>query len=556
MDQHDSRIEQLQAELDACRKRIAELEATAPRQLAPPFAQQPLSRRLLWFEALASALTDAVLVFDAEGKAQSLNPAARTLLGFTRAEDWLGKSREDLLPFERPELWRDEIEPALNRGGVWQGSIFSVRPDGKRWHMYCTWFCLVSEDGTPWGHTLLCRSITGEIHSAVEHERLHAELAQRGEELRVFKTLADQALDGIALAGTDTVMYYANPAFQAMSGFGDRIIGMRTMDLADEQTRMRIVSELRPAIAAGGRWDGTVKLSRPDGEGWMAQTTIMAFMGDGPMPVRYAAIHRDVTEQLRQEEALRHSEARHRALLDAIPDLIVLVSTAGVFVDYKAESTADGPLSPETWIGRRLEEALPPGLAMQMRGALEDLSRTRQVQVLEYSLPFLESLRHYEGRLAACGDDHAVLITRDITQRKEAEQERLALQAQMMKAQEVALRQLATPVIPIADGVIAIPLIGAIDAVRADQILEALLHGIAANTVQIAILDITGVEVVDVQIAQSLLRAAQAARLLGAQVVLTGIGANVARTLVDLGAGMEGIVTRSTLKSGIAYALR
>ena len=66
MDQHDSRIEQLQAELDACRKRIAELEATAPRQLAPPFAQQPLSRRLLWFEALASTLTDAVLVFDAE----------------------------------------------------------------------------------------------------------------------------------------------------------------------------------------------------------------------------------------------------------------------------------------------------------------------------------------------------------------------------------------------------------------------------------------------------------------------------------------------------------
>jgi len=78
--------------------------------------------------------------------------------------------------------------------------------------------------------------------------------------------------------------------------------------------------------------------------------------------------------------------------------------------------------------------------------------------------------------------------------------------------------------------VIAIPLIGAIDSTRAQQILETLLDGITARGASVAILDITGVKVVDAQVANALIGAAQAARLLGAEVVLTGIGSEVAQT--------------------------
>jgi rsbT co-antagonist protein RsbR len=100
------------------------------------------------------------------------------------------------------------------------------------------------------------------------------------------------------------------------------------------------------------------------------------------------------------------------------------------------------------------------------------------------------------------------------------------------------------------------PLIGAVDSQRAQQVIETLLEGIARSGAVVAILDITGVPVVDTQVANALLRAAQAVKLLGAQILLTGIRPEVAQTLVGLGADLSGIVTCGSLQTGIAYATR
>jgi PAS domain S-box-containing protein len=557
VDQHGKNVEQLEAELRSCRQRIAELEQSAADRNAAPHSSEEAGRaELVLFEALARESTDAVMMFNVEGIAHYLNPAALSMLGAERSGDWLGKSRDIVMAFEDPEVWSGVIEPALSSAGVWRGSVFSLRGDGSRWLMHCTWLRLLTPEGGMLGTVALCRSMKSDPHASAEHEKLHAELDQKGEELRIFKTLADHALDGVSIAGTDSIIYYANPAIRAMTGFGDRTIGSRTLDFLDEETRLRLVAEVRPALLGKGRWEGTLRLCRPDGTAWMAQGTILALRDEHGMPIAYAVIYRDVTETLQREKALRESEARHRALLEAIPDLMFLITTDEVFVDYKAESDAQLYAPPEVFLGRKLQDVLPPDFLAQTRMAMAELSRTKKLQLMEYSLVVGESKQDYEGRLVACGDNHVLLITRNITARKQAEQDRLALHAQMLEAKEATLRELATPVIPIADGVIAMPLIGAIDPVRAEQILEALLHGIASQNVNIAILDITGVKLVDAEVARALLQTAQAARLLGAEVVLTGIRPHVARTLVELGADMGGIVTRSTLKSGITYALR
>jgi anti-anti-sigma factor len=99
------------------------------------------------------------------------------------------------------------------------------------------------------------------------------------------------------------------------------------------------------------------------------------------------------------------------------------------------------------------------------------------------------------------------------------------------------------------------PLIGTIDSQRAQQIMEALLEGTAQHQAELAILDITGVAVVDTQVAQALVSAAQAVRLLGAQVMLTGIQPQIAQTLVQLGVDLSGIQTEGSLQAGIAAAL-
>lgn len=141
----------------------------------------------------------------------------------------------------------------------------------------------------------------------------------------------------------------------------------------------------------------------------------------------------------------------------------------------------------------------------------------------------------------------------DISDQVRNQEERGELQ-QVIEAQAAALRELSTPLIPLANGVVAMPLIGSIDTARAQQVLEGLLTGVAEQHARVAILDITGVPIVDTQVANVLLQAAQAVRLLGAQVILTGIRPEVAQTLVGLGVDLRGIVTLSTLQSGITYA--
>ena len=100
------------------------------------------------------------------------------------------------------------------------------------------------------------------------------------------------------------------------------------------------------------------------------------------------------------------------------------------------------------------------------------------------------------------------------------------------------------------------PLVGAIDSRRVTQIMETLLTGVSTSRASTVILDITGVMIVDTQVANALVQASQAVGLLGAQVVLTGIRPEVAQTLVGLGVDLRGIITRSTLRDGINYALQ
>jgi rsbT co-antagonist protein RsbR len=160
--------------------------------------------------------------------------------------------------------------------------------------------------------------------------------------------------------------------------------------------------------------------------------------------------------------------------------------------------------------------------------------------------------------LGADGQPQYLLgISEDITERKQAEEalQKSALQEALIAAQAAALAELSTPCIPVSDTVLVLPLIGTIDDRRAQQLTETLLHELATRQAHVAIIDITGVTLVDTQVAQGLIRAAQAGQLLGAQVVLTGMRPEVAQTLVGLGVDLSGIVTRGTLQDGIAYGI-
>ncbi|HYF63105.1 MAG TPA: STAS domain-containing protein [Herpetosiphonaceae bacterium] len=208
-------------------------------------------------------------------------------------------------------------------------------------------------------------------------------------------------------------------------------------------------------------------------------------------------------------------------------------------------------------LGSRIREVLPH---------LPERVLAQYAEVLRTGIPFSSAEisdpradgTEGVGRIQAIrlAPDDLCVIVEDITDRKRAEQAQRQLMEQqdIIRSQQASLLELSTPLIPITDHVMVMPLIGAIDSRRAQQVLEALLHGITSARATAAILDITGVPVVDTQVANALIQAAQAVKLLGAQVVLTGIRPEVAQTLVGLGVDLTGITTMSNLQSGIAYA--
>jgi anti-anti-sigma regulatory factor len=134
-------------------------------------------------------------------------------------------------------------------------------------------------------------------------------------------------------------------------------------------------------------------------------------------------------------------------------------------------------------------------------------------------------------------------------------QERASLEAVLLQAQQTLLRELGTPIIPVADDILLMPLIGTIDETRAQRITEVMLSGIVSRGAETAILDLSGVPTVTTQIADALLGVTRAVRLVGAEVVITGMRPDMAKTLVEGGATLEGFTVRSTVQSGIAFAL-
>jgi PAS domain S-box-containing protein len=149
-----------------------------------------------------------------------------------------------------------------------------------------------------------------------------------------------------------------------------------------------------------------------------------------------------------------------------------------------------------------------------------------------------------------------VLVLTDVTARKLEAEARARLQEEVIRAQASALAERSSPLIPITDEVLVMPLIGTIDAERGDQILEAVLTGTRMRGARVTIIDVTGVPSIDTRAAAVLTGAARALRLLGVEAVLSGIGPDVAQALVALDVPLAGISTCGTLQAGIQYALQ
>ncbi|MDI1443825.1 PAS domain S-box protein [Polyangium sp. 6x1] len=268
-----------------------------------------------------------------------------------------------------------------------------------------------------------------------------------------------------------------------------------------------------------------------------------------------------IDKELRARVELLHRKTQiFEALIHNAPDGVGVASPDGTlrYVNPAFERL----LGRDDLVGRSVHETLAPQAETVHRGQVLTavLEQGSWSGVLPYQrgdgttfeaqvTAFL--VRDEQGRgIARCA------IVRDLTGSRRAEEERRRLAAEVIAAQRAALEELGTPLVPIAEGVLVMPLVGEIEPARAERMLGVLLEGIGRQNAKVVILDLTGVKEANTEAADALVRAAQAARLLGAEVVTTGTGPELARAFVENGVELGTIVTKGTLRDGVAYALR
>jgi len=222
-----------------------------------------------------------------------------------------------------------------------------------------------------------------------------------------------------------------------------------------------------------------------------------------------------------------------------------------------------------------LRTALQNGQAQDIQGRdwaevrrfLEDLSRNRAALGLTPSqtVTFVFSLKEAlfpqlqrdlakdPARLAAATWSVSTLLDRLGLYIAEVYQKG---REELISRQQQEMLELSTPVVELWDGVLALPLIGTLDSARTQVVMENLLQRIVDTGAAIAIIDITGVPTVDTLVAQHLLKTVAAARLMGADCIVSGIRPQIAQTIVHLGVDLQDVITKATLADAFGIALR
>jgi PAS domain S-box-containing protein len=424
----------------------------------------------------------------------------------------------------------------------------------------------------------------------------------------LFRTMIDSATEAIFILDLQNVFMYANRAAYEVFGMDyekQDLIGFPAERVWLKEDLSILRETVVPQAMAGG-WTGDVKNVRADGTIFDVQASAFAMRDVQGQLVGMWVTLRDITARKQAEAQARLNEVRMNASLAltqmvsaTLPEITLFALESGVEITdskigYLAFMNADeSVLTMYAWSKSAMAECgvidKPIEYPIEKTGLWGEAVRQRKPVITnDYAAPNPLKKGHPTGHvqvdrhmnIPVFDGEHIVAVAgvgnkvgeydeNDVRQltllmnsmwqiikRQQTEAETRRLQEQIIEAQRHALQELSTPIIPVLDRIIVMPLIGSIDTMRAKDITRALLAGITRYQAKIVIVDITGVPLVDSGVADHLNKTIQAARLKGAQTIVTGISDAVAEAIIDLGIDWSKIQTLSDLQTGLMVALQ
>ncbi|WAS90767.1 PAS domain-containing protein [Nannocystis punicea] len=320
------------------------------------------------------------------------------------------------------------------------------------------------------------------------------------------------------------------------------------------EARGRSVAELLPL--ADGDWRdlwterddaAPVWLNHADGRTW-EWTVAPARQGDQVVGVVcYGA---DVTARAATARTAELEHVMLRVLVDNLPLVVCAYAADGTYLYVGGQGLAATSLTPEQMVGKNplVMFADNPDSVQFIRHGLEGTP----------SRMTIESLGRWwdSWHIPAPPDNRAALVSMslDVTEAVDRERE-MRNKLELIERQQRVIRELSTPIIEVWEGVLVMPIIGLVDSMRTSEIMDSLLQSVGRMRAKFAILDLTGIEVVDTATANHLLAMIRATRLLGAEGILTGIHPGIAQTIVTLGVDLRGFIVHATLRQALKHCL-
>ncbi len=395
------------------------------------------------------------------------------------------------------------------------------------------------------------------VWNIVQHQKTLADLQTSQEQ---FKIIVDNILDGVTLIENRQVKY-VNPRVSEIYGrTAEELEKLSSLDMAAPEEKERLTKIMQEARSQG-ILPSAVNFTalRPNGERRYIENRYARIAPSEKLSSLSIIFTSDVTERKRaeveRERLVKILETTNDLVGLARPDKHILyLNRAGRHLcGYgETEDLTGCTLSDfQTPASAALldNEGLPAALHHELwQGEATFVARDgREFPVSQ----LLMAHKNESGEL-----DYFSIMAHDITAQRQAAIEREQWQQQIIEAQQQALKELSTPIIPLMEQIIVMPLIGSVDSLRARDLTRRLLNGINQYNARVVILDITGVPLVDSGVAMHLNKTIQAARLKGARTIITGISDAVAEAIVDLGIEWQEIETLRDLQSGLISALK
>ena len=343
------------------------------------------------FSTIVENSPASVVITDINGDIEFLNSNFQQLTGYSY-DELTGKNISMLRSSFHKKEFRRSIRDSLKAGGKWKGELLNISSNGDPYWVLATISPIYNKNNEITNYISIQEDIT-------YLKKIEEDLKQSEEKFRVlFETLPE----GIVVTDLSGIIIQVNQAYLNIHGYNMRgaIVGKNIYDVADKKLSLLLHSLFDTAEKKGYSEITSYEITNDE----KVYVEIQAALMTGEKgPLGFVVLAGDNTIRRNAETALRESEARNRALIEAVPDIMFRVNNQGVYLDKM--------------LGNKITEVFPESIAVDTVRYIAQAIKSREIQIFEY--PVVTSGREevYESRFIAIEDDEVLIILRNVTEK-------------------------------------------------------------------------------------------------------------------------------------------